>query len=81
MTPSEPQGIRRTMFTVTKYAFSCFRTCQPLHENEGFFLEAARSSGLRVVDAQLVHDCEGTAGLQVVRFDRGADSGLAAEDA
>ncbi len=28
-----------------------------------------------------MHDCEGTAGLQVVRFDRGADSRLAAEDA
>jgi serine/threonine-protein kinase HipA len=52
-----------------------------LVENEAFFLAAARTSGLRVVDAELVRNREGTAGLQVVRFDRAAGTRLAAEDA
>jgi len=56
-----------------------------LVENEAFFLEAARSSGLRVTEAEVVHDAEGTPGLLVQRFDRVHQGGqwraLAQEDA
>lgn len=41
-----------------------------LVENEAFFLEAARRSGLRVVDAELVTDGKGQTGLLIRRFDR-----------
>lgn len=41
-----------------------------LVENEHFFLQMARSSGLEVARAELVHDREGAAGLLVERFDR-----------
>ena len=43
-------------------------------ENEAFFLELARSAGLPVVDATLVYDNTGTAGLLVRRFDRASSS-------
>jgi serine/threonine-protein kinase HipA len=54
--------------------------------NEAFFLEAARESGVPVVDAHVVHDRDGRAGLLVRRFDRPADATapprmLAVEDA
>ena len=52
-----------------------------LVENEAFFLEAARASGLRVATASLVHDRNGVAGLQVTRFDRADGERLAVEDA
>lgn len=39
-------------------------------ENEHFFLQMARSSGLEVARAELVHDRDGAAGLLVERFDR-----------
>lgn len=53
-------------------------------ENEAFFLDAARRSGLETVEASLVHDQDGEAGLVVRRFDRltsanGTES-LAVED-
>ncbi len=55
-----------------------------LVENEMFFLRAARKAGVRVVDAQLVFDGDGTPGLAVTRFDRitvdGGSTSLAAED-
>jgi serine/threonine-protein kinase HipA len=41
-----------------------------LVENEKFFLDAARSSGLEVAQADIVHDSQGLAGLLVRRFDR-----------
>ncbi|MBX3228822.1 MAG: HipA domain-containing protein [Labilithrix sp.] len=41
-----------------------------LVENEHFFLEIARTAGLSVARAELVHDREGAAGLLVERFDR-----------
>lgn len=41
--------------------------------NEHFFLDAARASGLNVVDADLVRDRVGSAGLLVRRFDRPVD--------
>jgi serine/threonine-protein kinase HipA len=41
-----------------------------LVENEAFFLHAARTSGLPVVEAEVVHDRTGTPGLLVRRFDR-----------
>jgi serine/threonine-protein kinase HipA len=55
-------------------------------ENEAFFLELARSAGLPVVDATLVYDNTGTAGLLVRRFDRASSSesepkSIACEDA
>jgi len=54
-------------------------------ENEAFFLELARQIGLRVPDAQVVHDAAGAAGLLVARFDRVAHGdgwrALAQEDA
>jgi serine/threonine-protein kinase HipA len=56
-----------------------------LVENEAFFLRAARQVGIETVDAHVVHDQDGRAGLLVERFDRpargddGADA-LAVED-
>jgi len=56
-----------------------------LCENEAFFLEAARSSGLPAATAQIVQDRDGVPGLLVRRFDRvlrdGAWRSLAQEDA
>lgn len=54
--------------------------------NEKFFMDAARSSGLDVAAAEVVHDRDGNPGLLVRRFDRRSDpSGgtvmLAQEDA
>ena len=46
-----------------------------LVENEHFFLQMARASGLEVARADLVHDCDGAAGLLVERFDRMAAKG------
>ena len=55
-----------------------------LVENEYFFLNAARRSRVRTVDAQLVHDADGVAGLAVTRFDRvvidGRLASMAVED-
>jgi serine/threonine-protein kinase HipA len=55
-----------------------------LVENEGFFLEAARASGLTVPPHDLVSDRNGAAGLLVRRFDRTTVEGelhaLAVED-
>ncbi len=55
-----------------------------LVENEAFFLDAARRSGLDVNEARLVHDAAGEAGLFVTRFDRiivdGRTARLAVED-
>ena len=44
-------------------------------ENEAFFLEAARRTGLEVATADLVHDRDGEAGLVVRRFDRVTSAG------
>lgn len=44
--------------------------------NEAFMLTAARRSGLRTVDAQLVTDRDGRSGLLVRRFDRTGDGRL-----
>ncbi len=41
-----------------------------LVENEAFFMELARSAGLRVARTRVVHDKEGTSALLVERFDR-----------
>lgn len=41
--------------------------------NESFFLQAARRSGLRTSEAEVVFDAEGAPGLLVKRFDRGGD--------
>jgi len=54
--------------------------------NEGFFLEAARRSGLECAEAEVVFDATGAPGLLVQRFDRipdahGAVAMLAQEDA
>lgn len=46
------------------------RELKHLVENEHFFLGAARTAGVRTVDAQLVHDRDGQPGLSVTRFDR-----------
>lgn len=46
-----------------------------LVENEHFFMNMARASGLDVARADLVHDREGAAGLLVERFDRIATDG------
>ena len=43
-----------------------------LVDNEAFFLGAARLAGIRTVDARVVHDAVGEAGLVVTRFDRAA---------
>lgn len=55
-----------------------------LVENEHFSLAAARTSGLEVAHADLVHDAAGQPGLVVRRFDRVAhslgDRSLAVED-
>lgn len=55
-----------------------------LVENELFFLDAARTSGLDVVHADLVHDGVGQPGLVIRRFDRltnkRGDRSLAVED-
>ncbi|HUG86654.1 MAG TPA: HipA domain-containing protein, partial [Euzebya sp.] len=55
-----------------------------LVENEAFFLQVARRSGLRVADAEVVQDKEGRTGLLVTRFDRHVRDGhvgaLAQED-
>lgn len=52
--------------------------------NEAFFLKAARRSGLKTADADVVHDSEGVPGLLVTRFDRATSgqgvSRLAQED-
>lgn len=55
-------------------------------ENEAYFLGLARRAGLPVVDARIVHDADGAAGLLVTRFDRVEGSGtvpasVACEDA
>lgn len=48
--------------------------------NEAFFLRAARSAGIRTVDARVVYDADGEQGLVVTRFDRtvGTTSGTRA---
>lgn len=55
-----------------------------LVENEAFFLDAARRSGLAVPDAHTAIDLDGSVGLLVRRFDRvtidGAAAALAVED-
>jgi len=56
-----------------------------LVENEAFFLAAARTSGLRAVEARVVTDATGATGLLVRRFDRrtgedGRQQALAVED-
>jgi serine/threonine-protein kinase HipA len=55
-----------------------------LVENEAFFLDAARTSGLTVPPHNLVNDRDGAPGLLVRRFDRITDDGalraLAVED-
>jgi len=57
-----------------------------LVENEAFFMQAARDSGISTAEVQLVHDADGAAGLVVRRFDRQIDASgawhrLAQEDA
>ena len=56
-----------------------------LVENEAFFLDAARESGLTVVDSEVVQDRTGATGLLVRRFDRPTGAAgpamLAVEDA
>lgn len=49
-----------------------------LVRNEAFFLDAARKSGLSVVNAHLVHDSAGEPALLVERFDRRVDASGAA---
>jgi serine/threonine-protein kinase HipA len=54
-------------------------------ENEAYFLAVARAMKMPVVDAQVVHDADGRAGLLVRRFDRviapdGSTQPLACED-
>ena len=51
-----------------------------LVENEAFFLAAARASGLRVPDHEVVRDADGAAGLLIHRFDRIGARRLAQED-
>lgn len=55
-----------------------------LVENEAFFLAAARTSGLRTTETEVVRDATGAAGLLVRRFDRVQDGtgwrSLAQED-
>jgi serine/threonine-protein kinase HipA len=45
-----------------------------LVENEAFFIQAARDSGLNTVEAKLVQDADGRQGLLVQRFDRVSDA-------
>ncbi len=56
-----------------------------LVENEAFFADAARTTGLQVAETLVVHDRNGQPGLLVTRFDRVVDGGivrrLAQEDA
>ncbi len=56
-----------------------------LVENEAFFLDAARTSGVPAAEATLVYDADGVPGLVVRRFDRVAGHGepqvLSQEDA
>lgn len=47
-----------------------------LVQNEEFFLNVARSSGLRVTHHQIIRDAEGVAGLLVQRFDRVTADGV-----
>ncbi|WP_166355741.1 type II toxin-antitoxin system HipA family toxin [Phytoactinopolyspora limicola] len=47
-----------------------------LVDNEAFFIDVARRSGLEVVDAAVVTDAEGARGLLVRRFDRYAVGGV-----
>jgi serine/threonine-protein kinase HipA len=49
-----------------------------LVDNEAFMLSAARRSGLRTVEAEIVTDRVGRKGLLVRRFDRTANGGLLA---
>ncbi|MGL5811490.1 MAG: type II toxin-antitoxin system HipA family toxin [Nocardioides sp.] len=60
------------------------REFRHLVENEHFFLAAARTAGIRTVDAALVHDSTGEPGLAVTRFDRdivgGTRTAYAVED-
>jgi serine/threonine-protein kinase HipA len=55
-----------------------------LVENEEFFLEAARKSGIPVPSSELIKDADGTHGLLIKRFDRvtvgGEIRSLAVED-
>lgn len=55
-----------------------------LVENEAFFLDAARRSGLSTVEASMIQDADGAPGLLVRRFDRtvldGVPRRLAVED-
>jgi len=55
-----------------------------LVENEAFFLDAARRSGLRVPRSEVIRDADDQPGLLVPRFDRVTDDGklhaLAVED-
>jgi serine/threonine-protein kinase HipA len=52
-----------------------------LVENESFFAEAARRSGLDVCDSTLVFDRHGRSGLLVTRFDRTVAEGTVARHA
>jgi len=57
-----------------------------LVENEAFFLNAARRSGIESAEAEVIHDADGVPGLLVRRFDRVLDPegrvvSLAQEDA
>lgn len=51
-----------------------------LVENEAYFLEAARATGLRTTKAELVRDKRERPGLLVSRFDREGGARLAVED-
>ncbi|NDL60338.1 type II toxin-antitoxin system HipA family toxin [Phytoactinopolyspora mesophila] len=55
-----------------------------LVDNENFFIDAARKSGLDVVDATMLTDADGAHGLLIRRFDRyaadGIERSLAVED-
>ncbi|MEO7121942.1 MAG: HipA domain-containing protein [Lacisediminihabitans sp.] len=54
-------------------------------ENEAFFIALSARAGIPTVDASVVHDADGRAGLLVTRFDRvvhdGVPTRLAVEDA
>ncbi len=51
-----------------------------LVENEAFFLDAAETSGVPVVQREVVRDSEGAAALLIRRFDRVGERRLAQED-
>ncbi len=60
--------------------------CPHLAENESFFLQLAKTSGLTVAESAVVHDSTGRPGLLVRRFDRISTTGgettpVAVEDA